>query len=427
MAASDLLIRISADGKSFFPTIEKMNRETRVLTESLGQLDKITTGIGGLAGALGIKAISDSIDELVERADTIKDRANALGLSNQTVQKISNVTDFDQARSGLEKLADAQQRVLTGDDKDFKVVKAFAELGVTLDDLKKKNFQQLFDQIADSTERAAISGAKLTALKDILGKGGGRLVEGFQKGFNGGQANSFLLDDSQIKQLGDLKDMKRSVGGFWSELGAIAKVRLSQIEIGLLSLPDSARYILSDPVALSRDAQGNAKAKANQSRLDIVDSEKAKKQVEAAEAAEKEKKAQEDAKKIQEKAGELKQHNEERLNRLYRDGLSIDQRKLQISKERKLLQDQILKETDPIKREQLVNRDLDLMEENNRIKPSSQKSITLAHRPDADELAKIGLFRGGYDRTQSIQEKSERHLKNAVDELRKLNHTAEEP
>lgn len=389
MASSDLLIRISADGKQFFPTIERMAKETKLLTKSLGGLSALTQGIGGFVGVLGLNEANRKLDEMVDKADSIKDRANALNLTTDLVQRIENASggDFEKSRSGLEKLAEAQQKVLSGEDKDFKISKQFAELGISLDDIKKKNFAQLFEQIADSMERAAISGQKIAALRDILGKSGGRLVEAFQKGLSGPEATNFILSPEEIERLASFKsaeqrsrlrslvkqfatDQAQNFGGLKRNIAEGEQTPGTFLALG----PVITGIIRAFRNALPGSTESDGTVKIPEGFEDRA-RDRAVTAVKQAQA-------------------------EQELN---------EARKKEWEHLQKILDKEKEKE----------------------IKGSKDRfqtfSLNLARRPEADELTRIGLFRGGYDRTFSIQERQEKLLKEAVKQLQQLNKTVEEP
>lgn len=392
--AGDFLVSIKLDGKGFFPTIQEMTKETEKLKSSLGALDGFLGKIKGVGAAVGLYAISDAIKQLIERADQIKDRSNALNLSTTRVQQIGNVTDFDQARSAIEQLAQAQQAILSGKDQDDTKLKAFAQLGVTLDDIKKKDFPALFDQLADSINRVAINGARLTAIKEIFGKSGGRLVEGFQKGLDSDAANRGVLTESDIeglaktkedikgsRTLGLIKDMLTGGAGFAGRLFA-SNLRSSEIIGGA-----TAQVVLGGETG--SDGAQQYRARIQQEKLD----ERARTR---AEAAIKEKEAKEQAEKEAEKQQRIKEatekmrlENEEKLDSLFRKSLSVEERKKQIAKERSDIQRDMLRTGDEQKRQELIAKDLRLADEAQGLKR------TTSYRIETDSLSRIGLFRGG--------------------------------
>lgn len=397
---SDFIVKIGLDGKSsFFPTIEKMNRETRLLTASFSSFDKLLSGLKSGAGAIGLIAVNNQLKEIIERADQINDRSKAFNLDTNTVQRIDNVIGFDKAQGALNKLAEAQQKVLSGDDKDFKVLKAFAELGVSLEDLQRKEFQQVFEQIADAMNRAEISGKKLAAVRDILGKDSSSLIQGFQKGLNSKQANSGLLSEEDLKLLDAMKDQQKtnSIVTVWKEFASVAGIFGNMLKTGITSIPDSVRYILQDPRERSEQNIQNFRARQQQERLDARDKKRAEDQAKAAaDKAKAEKdaeKAKEKADKIAEQTSKLRAENEAKILELFREQLPAEERRLSLTRERLALQKQIDAETDPLKREKLVKQLLSVNEAELGMRQESNARYQIA----SDSLSRIGLFRGGSD------------------------------
>lgn len=398
MGASDFLVSIRLDGKGFFPTIQQMTKETNALKSAFGSFDSLLSGVRGLGASIGIFAVANAVKSFSDRLDQLKDTADALGLSTTRTQQIGNVTDIDQARGAIEQLAAAQQAVLTGKDQDSSKLKAFAELGVTLDDIKRKDFPGLFNQLADSIGRAEISASKLVAIKEIFGKSGGRLVEGFQKGLDGAAANRNIISEEEVARAASDKEARKnsSVYELLGSLTTSATGTAAKAFTGLVQLPDLLARGTRDIFFGRPDSFSGAEQRAinqrGQEKIDARQKEKAEasiKQKEAEEKAEKESTKQaEKQKQVKDATAKAQLENREKLQQLFNGEMTSEEKKLSIARQRAEIQKQILSTTDELKKAQLIGQDLDLAKEGLN-KSGGKYSIS------GDRLSKIGLFRGG--------------------------------
>src|SRR6185369_13919757 len=111
-----------------------------------------------------------------------------------------------------------------GGEAGEKAGKALIELGATLEDIKAENYQRVFFSIADSLRTSEITAAKLSAIKEVFGRGGLALLPAFQKGFDTPLAERGTLTDSELKDLKQVKELSGEASGFWKELSNSAGI-----------------------------------------------------------------------------------------------------------------------------------------------------------------------------------------------------------
>lgn len=412
----EFTLNIRANVDRFSSGFAQMRKDTELFKRSMNGVSSVISGLRGGLAAVGLTVFNNSVDKLIEKADAVKDRAEALNVSKSLVQQIGNVVDIDRATTAMEKLAEAQQKITSGDDKDFKLTKHFAELGVTLEDIKSKNFEQLFLQIADSMNRTASSGAKITAMRAILGRGSGApLIEGFQKGLNSSQANAGIMSDETIDELSRMKDERKVAGGFLSDMMLGPKSLWAKVITGLSVLPRIPGAIIDDATG-QKDAEisQEVRAKRMQEKLSPRDAERARKQIEQAQADAKSAKDKEKLAKVQERADAMRLQNREKLNDLLRSEMTAEQRINAIKKERLELQKQINSESDPLKKQKLLSRDLELRGDLSQLRKASENGSRMI---EGDSMAKRGLFIGStpspirqIEHQTIILKKVEKHL-----------------
>src|SRR5687767_11122243 len=135
---SDFLIRISADGKSFFPVVDQMNRETRRLTAAVSGFKNVYMAIGSAASALGIKTAVDYIGQLIDRVDQLKNRSQTLGIDTTSQQKIDNLFG-DKGTTAIVRMAEAQEKIFKGGKEGKEMAENMAKFGISLEDIRTKN------------------------------------------------------------------------------------------------------------------------------------------------------------------------------------------------------------------------------------------------------------------------------------------------
>jgi hypothetical protein len=174
--------------------LNKLERSTRKVRASLisafggpiGMAVKaaaaLTAGVTAAAGAL-VYLTKQSIDAI---GDT-NDLAKALGLTYNQLKAFQFAAQQAGVDSGaldaaFSKMADTLGTAFGGDKG---AIKAFEQIGLSVDDLKQMDPAQQFEAIANAINRIQDPSVKMAAARDVFGKSGGRLIALFE---NAGQA-----------------------------------------------------------------------------------------------------------------------------------------------------------------------------------------------------------------------------------------------
>ena len=167
--------------------LDKLDREMRQTakrTQTLGSgfarwakstLD-VRAALAGVAAALSAGALTQGIGRVFDQLEDVQRTATALGTSTDSVQELTHAfrqfrLDSDDVSDALNTLADRSQDAIDGTKS---MVDDFALLGITVDDLRGKRPDELFElmarrvaQIEDPTARAA---AVVRTFGDDLGR-----------------------------------------------------------------------------------------------------------------------------------------------------------------------------------------------------------------------------------------------------------------
>lgn len=140
----------------------------------------ITSAIAGVAS---VAFVEQAIEKTVEYADKVGDLSHRLGISTDAVQAWDyalqmNGSSIDAAAGFFEKLSIARGKALAGNGES---IKAFKDLGVSVDDLKNKRVEDIARQIAGVFEEGDPQ-KLIGSLREVGGKGAGEMVAAFRDG-----------------------------------------------------------------------------------------------------------------------------------------------------------------------------------------------------------------------------------------------------
>ena len=227
MEVANLLIRIGADGKNLSSGINK----------SIGSLKGLYGALAGGTAAAFSKALLDAASEY-------EDMHKKTGLAVETLQKWNSALKKGGATIDDAVIATTflQKAIAAAADGGKEAEHAFSVLGVSMQDLKTKSYDQIFMQIAKAIEEMPNDSRVTAAALAVLGKGGQNLFAAFREGFQDNVNNAralraeFVLLGKEMEESG--KKMKgwmkwagseailggRTVGlSLWDQVKAIGK------------------------------------------------------------------------------------------------------------------------------------------------------------------------------------------------------------
>jgi hypothetical protein len=158
--------------------------------------------------------------------------------------------DLGDMALGLTRLQDALATMAGGGSAGEKILKAFTTLGVSVDDLRSKQPDQLLDSIATTLAATGVNSARTAAMLDLFGKAGGKLIpiltelNAKTKEFKEAGLGLTKDDISALDDAGDMLD----------KLGLKAKVIGSQAALGLKMLASALTNLGSGGI-LGGDSQ----------------------------------------------------------------------------------------------------------------------------------------------------------------------------
>lgn len=243
MPVAELKSVLSNDNKPFMKSMDeataKGKKTGKEIEKGFNPLKHVGSEIaGGFAGALGVGAVIEFTKSIVEMGSELQDAADRLDLSTDALQGLgyafgqsgAKQEDFEK---GMIKLNEA---IAKGRDDDQNTIDTFAKLGVTFDDIRKKNPEEILYEIADGMKDAKDPTEALAAAMELLGKSGAKLLPGLKLGANGLielSAEVMKTSKEDIAALDDLGDAMarftqnakvlgaKALLGAWRGIGAI--------------------------------------------------------------------------------------------------------------------------------------------------------------------------------------------------------------
>jgi hypothetical protein len=140
-----------------------------------------------LAGAFAFDKIISGFSSAIEKGDQLQDIAEKFGVSASKLQMLGNAASvfgsgLDQVSAGLNKLSLAQQKAVSGEQGAEALVETFAEVGISLDELRTISAEDIFLKIADSFASGANDGRQFVIVNELLGKAQTDLIKVLNQG-----------------------------------------------------------------------------------------------------------------------------------------------------------------------------------------------------------------------------------------------------
>jgi hypothetical protein len=298
MSSSQFTIKIGVNSAGVADGISKAVNQVARLQTAFNSVRNVIGGAlagGGIIGAL--RTVDSFLDRLQEKAKQIKFGSHQSGLDPVQFQQFQNTIEatgnpVEKGLKALENLAEATEKIKSGADTGNKLADSFGKFGVTLEDIKKKDYRAVFFQIADAMKTMTVNAQILNALGNLGIKDD--LIPAMKIGFGSKIANGGILDSNDLAQLDKLNKMAAEAAGPWINYGNEVLLTLTKVKVGLLSIPDVAMRLWNDRGLKSAEHDpAGAHFKGIQEKLTAAKNEAAQLQIQqkaaAARAAEEQK------------------------------------------------------------------------------------------------------------------------------------------
>jgi hypothetical protein len=248
MGVLSLIAKLGLDASGFHRGIKQSE-------SAVSKFGRNATGAlkGQLAAAFGTAAFVSATKSLLDYAGKIDDLSFKLGISRSALQEFDyaaaqNSATLDQVTASLAKLSVARMDALRTGNGD--IAKAFADLNISVEELKNARLEDLLQKISAAFVEAGDPQQKLGSAIKVLGKSGANLVPVFRASFDamaaGAHTAGTIIEDETIvklRKLGDqMTDLKFRSRSLFSELVPVFSMMgrvASQIEAALAATSPS--------------------------------------------------------------------------------------------------------------------------------------------------------------------------------------------
>ena len=220
-----------------------------------------------LVGAFAFNKIIQGFSNAIEKADQLQDIADKFGVSASKLQLLGNAaivfgSGVEQVSAGLNKLSLAQQKALAGDKG---LANTFAEVGLSLDDLKSMAPEDILLKISDSFASGANEGRQFIIVNELLGKAQTDLIKVLNEGSAAITEQGSALGVYTDEQIASLSALSDSLKGFQNLATLVFGVTATSI---MEAVEAYARFAAIKPLIKFFD---QSKAGAGKSKKSLID------------------------------------------------------------------------------------------------------------------------------------------------------------
>lgn len=173
-----------------------------------------------LQGTIASLGIAYYTKQAIDWAGSLKDASLRIGVGVEMLQAMERAAasagvSLEDLTLQIQKLVEAQAEAVDKGSASPKG-KAFTALGISMEELRGLNPEQLFLRVAHAIENAGNGSEVLAASIDLFGKSGGKALAAIRDGFAGVaeqiKATDAVLKESEINRLDEIGDKMTEVG-----------------------------------------------------------------------------------------------------------------------------------------------------------------------------------------------------------------------
>lgn len=217
---SQFLIRIGVNSRGVSKGVNDAAKEF----QKLGNQIKNYFGAG---------MIANEIRKIINLGSEINDTSRKMGISKKTFQewtyaaKQSGV-EITEVESAFRKMQIAQNSAVT---KGGESAEAFERMGISIQELKTLNPEQLFRRVGEAASKMNPSARLTSDIAKIFGKGGASVISAFRDGFGDAidEVQDKLLSDGTVYWLDKIGDAIDRLKAKWISMAAPGIVKLGGI------------------------------------------------------------------------------------------------------------------------------------------------------------------------------------------------------
>jgi len=220
MPESSVHLRITGDAQPFAGAVKRAVGSAGALGGAVASINQRLAGsLRSFAGFFGAGFVLAKIRQSIDEAGRLRDKATALGLTTSQLQE----RDFAARQTGSspEKFEIAQKTLVRSQSLALQgskeLQRAFERQGVTMEDLRKKQPDQLFEQIGRKMKGTTIDTVKLADAMRLMGESGEAVLPAMVAGLDdlaqAARDAGVVIEEEVVQKLADAGDQMTTLGG----------------------------------------------------------------------------------------------------------------------------------------------------------------------------------------------------------------------
>lgn len=185
METAEAVARLSLDNSAYKQGLAQAEQAMDKFSANIGEK---LNGLGKVfVGAFAFDKLISGFSRAIEKGDQLQDIAEKFGVSASKLQMLGNAASvfgsgIENVSAGLNKLSLAQQKAISGEQGSEALLATFAEVGLSLDQLKRMTVEDVFLKISDSFASGANAGRQFIIVNELLGKAQTDLIKVMNQG-----------------------------------------------------------------------------------------------------------------------------------------------------------------------------------------------------------------------------------------------------
>jgi len=259
--ASNIRVTLELDNKTYLAGVKAADSATQAFGTNANKatasitpgMAKLSTAFGGLKAAIAGVAFGSLIAQSLKFADSIQDIADATGLASGTIMGFSAAIsetggNFEAAQTGILKFSENIGEAIAG---TANAQKAFQAVGVSLQDLQNMSDQDLLGKTIAGLGRMDNAASRIKAQVDLFGKSArsvnfpdlagkfgpavgeaDKYASAIKAGADAQQAMEVNMKNLTVALTNVLEPLNKIVGGINVSVGAFESLIKSVVAIG---------------------------------------------------------------------------------------------------------------------------------------------------------------------------------------------------
>lgn len=232
----DLRARLGLDGKPFQVGLRKSVAQSKTAGKKMA--NNFSAGFRGqFAAAFGVAAITAGLKNAIDEAGKIRDKSTSVGIDTESFQELDFAakqtdTSVEKILTSIARLARSRGLALEGNER---AIRSFQAFGLTLEDIKNKQPDELFRAIGASIKESGVNGDVLNNSMELMGRSAAEIlpamVAGLEELSQAARDANVIIKDETVQSLAAAGDQLTTIGAQMKPIFADAAQGLADLAL----------------------------------------------------------------------------------------------------------------------------------------------------------------------------------------------------